>query len=520
MSKLKNITVILYAIIIVFIFLIVGFYINLRVESSSFKVDMEAKYSKIKAEKDWYRWYFSEYAAALRLAQYGEPTLDINQLLHANANEFIRIEDVAIGQVCPVESNAAFSGEFIYFGARVMPLPSDDDFHLYAMSYLGSVAFAHSGKAFDAMLSSEDLRGRRVNLDKPFGLIDEWLSKHSWREFPFREPTDYGSSALMSYNSGDIDGDGRPDFVLGRSLMLSSRGYANEMTAPRRSMFQNNTLISIEGVYLNQYTWADNGLKLIAQTQLKMPPHPNVPYIVLPLPDSKVAVRTSDGLDIYSLLDGGIVWQSTITGLSAGEVQTGAFGDFTGDGNLDVWISQVATPSPYPDKDDQIILLSMDDIKPGMNNIKNIAWFTVIGSSRYSDYDGIGTTLSPVAGDILNDGLPDLSFSGHRHMNEAGALYILPGTSVKQGGRLDITSPDVIKVLGRPMSQLAPPFHHWDAKDFNQDGYSDIVVIADNDLCAGLNAGAVYTLSGAAIAKEWNIKWERHSFALHQGLRD
>jgi|HigsolmetaAR202D_1030399.scaffolds.fasta_scaffold123526_2 hypothetical protein len=43
------------------------------------------------------------------------------------------------------------------------------------------------------------------------------------------------------------------------------------------------------------------------------------------------------------------------------------------------------------------------------------------------------------------------------------------------------------------------PFHHWDATDYTGDGVDDIVVSADNDLCSGLNAGAIYLLDGAAI---------------------
>jgi hypothetical protein len=51
------------------------------------------------------------------------------------------------------------------------------------------------------------------------------------------------------------------------------------------------------------------------------------------------------------------------------------------------------------------------------------------------------------------------------------------------------------------MSQVAPPFHHWDATDLLGDGHADIVIPVDNDLCSGLNAGAVYVLSGKKITE-------------------
>lgn len=463
---------------------------------------LEDEINRLIAERAWYRWYFSEYAAALRLSQYAEPTLNINSLLHSYRNEFIPIKSVTSGIICSAPANSAFTNEHIYFGARTMPLQNKDGFKMYAMSYLGSAEWAHSGKAFDALLSEDDLKKPHLKLSKPFGLIDSWLSEHSWKDFRFKTGGSYGDSALMSYNSGDIDGDGKADFVLESWLVLSSLQYSYAGAAPRRAMFIDNSLIAVEEDILTRYVWINGELKRIAETKLRVPTHPNIPYVVMPLPDSKVAVRNEDSLDIYNVTSNHLVYFATITGFAPGEVQTGAFGDFTGDGNTDVWLSQVATPTPYPNKKDQLVLLNMSDISPGKNKISDIVWFTIRGSSRYSDYDGIGTTVSPIAGDIMGDGRPDLSFSGHRHMNESGALYILPGANIKHGGDIDITSKDVIKILGRSMSQLAPPFHHWDAEDITGDGYSDIVIAVDNDLCAGLNAGSIYTLSGKAIAEK------------------
>jgi hypothetical protein len=116
---------------------------------------------------------------------------------------------------------------------------------------------------------------------------------------------------------------------------------------------------------------------------------------------------------------------------------------------VDFWLSQVATPTPYPDKQDQLVLIRTVDIRPGPNELDQIRYFGIKGSARYSDYDGISTTLSPIAGDVTADGRPDISFTGHRHMNESGALYLLPGDRIVRGEEIDVTAPQVVKILGK-----------------------------------------------------------------------
>ncbi|HAT9257252.1 TPA: hypothetical protein JBC11_04250 [Legionella pneumophila subsp. pneumophila] len=89
-------------------------------------------------------------------------------------------------------------------------------------------------------------------------------------------------------------------------------------------------------------------------------------------------------------------------------------------------------------------------------------------------------------------------------MNEAGALYILLNKDIEKGGVIDITHKNIIKVLGKPMSQLAPPYVHWDATDLTGGGCCDIIISADNDLYSGLHAGAIYVLSGKRILSLYN----------------
>ncbi|HAT1922495.1 TPA: hypothetical protein JAZ42_04425 [Legionella pneumophila] len=176
---------------------------------------------------------------------------------------------------------------------------------------------------------------------------------------------------------------------------------------------------------------------------------------------------------------------------------------------IDFWVSQVATGIERKACADQVILISSQQLlnsHQGDVLLNDVSYFTVKGSEKYSDYDGISTSLSPIAGDIDADGKPDLSFVGHRHMNEAGALYILLNDDFKKGGVIDITNKKIIKVLGKPMSQLAPPYIHWDATDLTGSGHCDIIVSADNDLYSGLHAGAIYILDSKKILQAWREK--------------
>lgn len=49
------------------------------------------------------------------------------------------------------------------------------------------------------------------------------------------------------------------------------------------------------------------------------------------------------------------------------------------------------------------------------------------------------------------------------------------------------------------MTQLAAPYFHMDAFDWDGDGYMDIVVNADNNGCSGASAGAIHVVSGRGI---------------------
>lgn len=451
--------------------------------------------SRLKAELAWYRWYFSEYAAGLRRRQYGIATLDIDQLLVASGSEFNRIEDSIERIVYPTQTHGAFNNNFIYFGARMIPIPQRSGMAFYALSYLGSGAFAHSGKVFDSLFFDKDIQ-TETELDRPYGLAESWLEEYGWDDLVFTPSGSIRHYRPLAYNTGDLDGDFNHDFIFGRWLILSSAGYQRAAVVPQESIFSSARLVSLESDLLVVRQWQDR-LSITGELPIAAPALPNQPFVLMPLPSGLVGFRSERGLDIFRIGDSPefIGW---IEEIEPGEVQTGAFGDFLGRGYDQFWLSQVATTT-RPNTRDHVTLIDPRRIQPGRNTLGGVAAFVVRGSRRYSDYDGISSSLSPVAGDVDGCGRPDLTFTGHRHMNESGVLYLLRNRDIIDGGLLDITDSRVIRILGREMCQLAPPYLHWDASDLNGDGRDDVVIAADNDLRAGLNAGAIYVLGGKRL---------------------
>ncbi|HAU1068134.1 TPA: hypothetical protein JBI01_09430 [Legionella pneumophila] len=479
----------------------------------------------LKPEYYWFKWYYSEYAATLRMLQYKQATLDINNKLINHHREFIDIEDVIQKIIAPPPSNGALTKEYIYFAARNVFLPDEcsNEINLYSMSYLGNAEFAHSKQAFDAFINYPSLSSSNelIQLDKNAGLLSEFIQNDKIGDLEYAYTGEYKHFRPFSYNTGDLDKDGKHDFMLGRKLLLSSNNYDMDksLDLPQESIFlkthDETLLISLDNNYLIINRYLDDELQQVSKTPIQTNVYKNIPHVLYPLPLNKdqpviFAIRSERGLDIYELNDSmtpELRWW--ITGLAEKEVLIGAFGNFINNDFIDFWVSQVATGIERKACADQVILISSQQLlnsHQGEVLLNDVSYFTVKGSEKYSDYDGISTSLSPIAGDIDADGKPDLSFVGHRHMNEAGALYILLNDDIKKGGVIDITNKKIIKVLGKPMSQLAPPYIHWDATDLTGSGHCDIIVSADNDLYSGLHAGAIYILDSKKILHAWREK--------------
>lgn len=216
----------------------------------------------------------------------------------------------------------------------------------------------------------------------------------------------FGHSAPLSFNSLDIDGDRVGDFTFGGVLHTSSSQFSPVGDAR----------VGAEAVFIR----AGNGVRLVRlyQNVISVEQYResvlsdeatlsleggsgNARHSLVVLPGDKkkqdfIGVRSSCGLAAYDYRDGKIFPIRCITGLAGEWAMPGARADFDG--------------------------------------------------------DGIATTLSPFAGDIDGDGKPDLTFSGHRHMNEAGALYILFGRDLRHGMTTTIESNKIVKIAGGVMS--------------------------------------------------------------------
>lgn len=482
--------------------------------------------AKFKAEYYWFKWYYSEYAATLRMLQYKQKTLDINTKLIDHQHEFIAIEDVIQKIIAPPPSNGPFTNEYVFFAARNIFLPDENSntIELYSLSYLGYAEFIHSQKAYDAFVDYPSLSDPRalIQLEEDAGLISKCIQKDKIEGMEYTYSGEKKYFRPFSYNTGDFDKDGKHDFMLGRKLLLSSNNYDPDKSIdlPQESIFlkthDETLLISLDNNHLIINRHLDNQLQQISNTPINSSVYKNIPHVLYPLPLNKnhpamFAIRSDRGLDIYELNNSMIPelkWW--ITGLAEKEVLIGAFGKFINNNFVDFWISQIATGSKREACADQVILISSQQLlqsPPGEVPLNDVLYFTIKGSEKYSDYDGISTSLSPIAGDIDADGKPDLSFVGHRHMNEAGAMYILLNDDIIKGGIIDITDKKIIKILGKPMSQLAPPYIHWDATDVTGNGHCDIIISADNDLYSGLHAGCVYVLDSKKIIDIWRTKF-------------
>ncbi len=460
------------------------------------------------ASLEFHKWQFGEFAANLRYVQHGIPTEGINEIYVREVGQFIKAKDITLNVLCPSTTLGTLNGSWTFFGARFIPLIADNEKpSFYSVSYLGGAEAFHNGTSFDALITPGEIcastRANHCELKKK-GLSDGFVSR--WGHAPLNRT---GHHAPLSWNSLDIDGDGKGDFTFGGLLHLSTARY--EPIIDRRIGAEAVFIRTDMGVRLVRLHENDISIERFKDGDLqdeKLLPisgvGENAGHALVALPGASndlIAVRETCGLAAYEYKNNKLSKVKCISGLTDKWAMVGARGDFDSDGIDDFWISQTAHGTPVGLNRDHIRLISGSKWQrlKGNINIDSITIATIRGSTAFSDYDGIGTTLSPVAGDIDGDGIPDLTFSGHRHMNEAGALYVFFGKDYTTGMVTTVEDQRIAKVVGPLMAQLAPPYHHWDATDWDDDGHDDIVVTADNDLRAGLNAGAVYVLSGALI---------------------
>lgn len=460
---------------------------------------------------DFHRWQFGEFAATLRYLLYGTPTPGINDLYAKEIQGFVKVSEVEMGFICPSETSGTLSGQWTFFGARFLPLPASKGMpSFYSVSYLGGAIGFHNGNNFDAFIGPEDILAslKTKKCISQLGLAQKHITTYGHEHL-----TRQGHYAPLSFNSLDIDGDLVGDFVFG-GLLHASSTQLSPVGTPRIGMetvfiqtINGVRLVRMDKDVISVERYQDHRLHTEATVILEQI-EGNSGHTLVVLPSGRkeedlIGVRLDCGLAAFAYQAGAVSQVRCVTGLTGNWAMPGARADFDGDGIEDFWLSQTVQGDSNAPSASSVRLISgaLWREASGLVPIDRITVATIKGSAKYSDYDGVATTLSPFAGDVDGDQKPDLTFSGHRHMNEAGALYVLPGRNLTRGLSISLDSPHIVKIAGNLMSQLAPPYHHWDASDWDADGCDDIVISADNDLFSGLNAGAVHVLSGKKIAQ-------------------
>lgn len=479
-------------------------------------------------DKKFIRFYFNELSAFLRYELYGDATEKV-AVFAAQAKKFVEIEDVAVAKFCPPERDYARRGGFLFSAARIFMLPDADGDGLpdiLATSYLGAKNFLHKEQSFSSVILSSSIPetlGRVTRLDTDSGLAQQWLDRR-----PSTELLVSSYYRPFGYNAADFDGDQLSDFVFGDELYVSSSFSIAppKIEIPRDGIHRvgrdsvflrlggETLLVSLaEGEFLiRRWNEEQDGPVVVKRHAITSDAADSVaPFKLYPLPDldgdgrEEFALIQSDRIEIYTTdegLDVRLVW--TIDGVDTLS-QIGGFGDYDRDGLGDFWIAQRVYEVDGRKIGRAVLITAkrLADNEGSNRDIDQLKAFELLGAADFTDVFGIGATLSLESGDLDGDSIPDFSVSGHRHLNEAGALYIVLGKDIVPGGRLVITDPSVVKLRGSILAQLAPPHVHWDATDYTGDGIDDIVVSADGDFCTGFASGAIYIVDGAKLLDRW-----------------
>jgi hypothetical protein len=465
------------------------------------QAELERANAELQRAQAHYVHLYDLYAAMARYRQYGELSDNV-AIFHREQKDFVPIESVTEKLICPKTVKKLPNG-FTYFGIRNIVLGRKGQAPLfYSISYMGNHAFIRDRDEFDSLIDlGNPGAGRIVRL--PESQAANLMSRAP------RPLTRNGSFITpFSFNSRDINNDGTDDFFFGGHLFLSEKGdyepIADKALDGREVVFANNEFLSPKGAVIERWSHDEGHLVKVGEVALESPVATNRPFTILPLDGAvtdraDVIVITASSYDFYALRDGKAERVMSLPASAPHSVIVGARGDFDGDGKDDLWL----TESRWRNKDGKIVgraaLLSSRKFKSGASRLEDIASFILYGAEAYTDFDGVGVSLSPVAGDFDRDGKPDLSVSGHIHMNEAGALYIVRGKDIAGRSDLSITDAQVIRIVGRPVSNLAPPFFHYDLP--SPQG-ARIVAAADNDLCSGAAGGAIYILDIAKLIEE------------------
>lgn len=347
--------------------------------------------------------------------------------------------------------------------------------------------------------------------------------------------------------TGDVNGDGRGDLIIGRSVVLTDHGIARgnlEQILLAGRVNRNHTFAStpafVSGPEFDLVAFAETNSR-VAVVDLNRAATGKSARSIIEIGSNHGSISYPDLLGVVGLGDWNgdgfgelfirtdkaivIVWSKNgyaetrktvillsedLSSVAGFTLMVGGIGDYDGDGATDFWITSFQAGNRNEGR--AYLILGKDIAPDGVEKnlyLDKIVALTIRGNSdvglRSHTSDGIGTELSLVAGDFDNDGIPDFSIAAHKHLDFAGALYILTGKTIRKllGKRetVDILGCRISRFRGNMASMLAPRgVHYADNFDFNKDGYSDILIASDTDNTAAPSAGALYLLDGKKIS--------------------
>lgn len=445
-------------------------------------VDHTSGVANISQEDQWkidtwslMKFYFERHEAFVRFFDTGEVG-PLTEMYSAEAHKFTSVNEVSLDKICPAQVDYYADGDYIFWASRNQYLRSrsldgGEFLTILAGSYAGSKVAFHRGKAFDAVIDSRgSVGGKTIRLDVSADL----MSKHMKRKGA-ESLTDSSNGHFIAYgyNTGDIDEDGTDDFILGDEVYLSSRlnnkVISGGIEIERNSVFLKSGLSTViatltaHSVQLLSFDKERSKLRVIEEisiADIENQIDRSGPFSLFPLPDinndgqDDFAVKLNDVIVLFfsPYSSTGKPQAITLSGIEKGFLLIGGFADYDGDGIMDFWVTQPQRLGPgQGNKFGWASLILSKDIQrtnTSQTPIHDIAKFTLTGSSRFSDYDGIGTSISLRSGDTNGDGIPDFSISGHRHLNEAGAMFLVSGKDIMSSRAMNVTDQRIAKIRG------------------------------------------------------------------------
>ena len=286
-----------------------------------------------------------------------------------------------------------------------------------------------------------------------------------------------GGFGISVASTGDINGDGYSDVIIGAAAVSSNTGaayiYVGSSTGIANGASASTTLT---GSSTNQFF----GISVASAGDVNGDAFSDI--II-------GAIGTASNAGAAYLYEGSLTGISatpnlTINGVNAGDdfgASVASSGDINGDGYSDIFIS---SPNSSTATGNAYLYQGQTDVSPGTNTL------SIAGQSGFDRY---GISVSS-AGDINGDGYSDVIVGaiGYSGGNLDGAAYVYLGSA----NGLSTVSPFIL-TPGSTFDEVG-----WDvaaAGDVDGDGYGDILIGAKfTPGSGGANQGAVYIYRGSS----------------------